>query len=222
MPEFGHGLNVDETGISVLQSKVLRVVGLKGKRQVGALNAAERRSIVTVVCSMIAGGIFPCDRNGFNEVGFAPFEAEVVKTVILQASKGRRKTQKQPTTTYPTGMAAAADTSSSSSLNKPYSGGSVLPEDIWPIARSKQEGKILLPKGAGKNTQQSCRMKLIATAKESNIEAASSDVDSGESVFDVSIGVVSQEYEDAVFQFCEGMFPEDGSCELWDHYLRVK
>lgn len=50
--------NVDETGISVVQSKVPRVIGLKGKRQVGAVSAAERGSLVTVVCCMSAGGTF--------------------------------------------------------------------------------------------------------------------------------------------------------------------
>lgn len=50
--------NVDETGVSVVQSKIPRVVGLKGKRQIGALSSAERGSLVTVVCSMSAGGTF--------------------------------------------------------------------------------------------------------------------------------------------------------------------
>lgn len=50
--------NVDETGLSVVQSKVPKVVGLKGKRQVGALSSAERGSLVTVVCCMSAGGSF--------------------------------------------------------------------------------------------------------------------------------------------------------------------
>ena len=50
--------NVDETGISVVQSKIPRVVGLKGKRQVGAISSAERGSLVTVVCCMSAGGTF--------------------------------------------------------------------------------------------------------------------------------------------------------------------
>lgn len=50
--------NVDETGISIVQSKNLRVVGLKGKRQIGALNTAEKKSLVTVVSCMSAGGTF--------------------------------------------------------------------------------------------------------------------------------------------------------------------
>lgn len=47
--------NVDETGISVVQSKIPRVIGLRGKRQVGTLSSAERGSLVTVVCCMSAG-----------------------------------------------------------------------------------------------------------------------------------------------------------------------
>lgn len=50
--------NVDETGLTVVQSKIPHVVGLKGKRQVGAITAAERGSLVTVVCCMSAGGTF--------------------------------------------------------------------------------------------------------------------------------------------------------------------
>lgn len=50
--------NVDESGVSVVQSKISRVIGLRGKRQVGALSAAERGSLVTCVFSMSASGIF--------------------------------------------------------------------------------------------------------------------------------------------------------------------
>ncbi|CAB3241755.1 unnamed protein product [Arctia plantaginis] len=50
--------NVDETGLTVVQSKVPQVVGKKGKRQIGALTAAERGSLCTVVCCMSASGIF--------------------------------------------------------------------------------------------------------------------------------------------------------------------
>lgn len=50
--------NVDETGISVAQSKIPRVIGLRGKRQVGAMSSAERGSLVTVVCSKSACGNF--------------------------------------------------------------------------------------------------------------------------------------------------------------------
>nr|CAI5860983.1 unnamed protein product [Callosobruchus analis] len=50
--------NVDETGITVVQSKISRVVGLKGKRQIGALTAAEREALVTCVFSMGVSGIY--------------------------------------------------------------------------------------------------------------------------------------------------------------------
>ncbi|XP_023238520.1 uncharacterized protein LOC111637281 isoform X2 [Centruroides sculpturatus] len=50
--------NVGETGLIVMQSKVVQVIGLKGKRQIGALTAAERGSLVTVICAMSAGGSF--------------------------------------------------------------------------------------------------------------------------------------------------------------------
>lgn len=50
--------NVDESGLSVVQSKVPYVVGLKGKRQIGTLTAAERGSLVTIIVCMSAGGTF--------------------------------------------------------------------------------------------------------------------------------------------------------------------
>ncbi|KAJ4427872.1 hypothetical protein ANN_23877 [Periplaneta americana] len=50
--------NVDETGLTVVQSKIPHVIGLKGKRQVGAITSAERGSLVTVICCMSAGGTF--------------------------------------------------------------------------------------------------------------------------------------------------------------------
>lgn len=48
--------NVDETGLSVVQSKIPRIIGRKGKRQIAALTSAERGSTVTVIFSMSAGG----------------------------------------------------------------------------------------------------------------------------------------------------------------------
>lgn len=50
--------NVDESGLSVVQSKHAHVVGLKGKKQVGSLTAAERGRLVTIVACMSAGGDF--------------------------------------------------------------------------------------------------------------------------------------------------------------------
>lgn len=50
--------NVDETGLSVVQSKIQSVLALKGSKQVGSLTSAERGSLVTVVTCMSAGGTF--------------------------------------------------------------------------------------------------------------------------------------------------------------------
>lgn len=50
--------NVDETGLSVVQSKVPHVIGLKGKRQIGSLTSAERGSLATIIPCMSAGGNF--------------------------------------------------------------------------------------------------------------------------------------------------------------------
>ncbi|KAJ8881477.1 hypothetical protein PR048_017958 [Dryococelus australis] len=47
--------NVDEIGLIIVHSKILQVVGMKGKCQVGALSAAEHWSMVIVICSMSAG-----------------------------------------------------------------------------------------------------------------------------------------------------------------------
>jgi hypothetical protein len=50
--------NVDETGITIVQHKSSKVVGLKGKRQVASLSSAERGALVTVVTCMSASGQF--------------------------------------------------------------------------------------------------------------------------------------------------------------------
>mgnify|MGYP000238704544 CR=1 FL=1 len=50
--------NVDETGLTVVQSKVSEVIGLKGKRQVASLTSAERESLMTIIAAMSASGIF--------------------------------------------------------------------------------------------------------------------------------------------------------------------
>lgn len=50
--------NVDETGLSVVQSKIPHVVGLRGKKQIGSLTSAEKGSLVTIVTCMSAGGDF--------------------------------------------------------------------------------------------------------------------------------------------------------------------
>jgi hypothetical protein len=50
--------NVDETGVTVVQKKQPKILALKGKRQIGALTAAERGSLITIVVCMSASGIF--------------------------------------------------------------------------------------------------------------------------------------------------------------------
>lgn len=50
--------NVDETGLTVVQSKISEVIGLKGKRQVAALTSAERGGLMTVIAAMSASGVF--------------------------------------------------------------------------------------------------------------------------------------------------------------------
>ncbi|KAJ8933597.1 hypothetical protein NQ318_015739 [Aromia moschata] len=50
--------NVDESGLTVVQSKVLKVVGMRGKRQIGNLASAERGSLITIVVCMSAAGNF--------------------------------------------------------------------------------------------------------------------------------------------------------------------
>lgn len=48
--------NCDETGISIVQHKHTKVIGMKGKRQISALQAAERGCLVTVVTCFSAAG----------------------------------------------------------------------------------------------------------------------------------------------------------------------
>ncbi|XP_055903963.1 tigger transposable element-derived protein 6-like [Eupeodes corollae] len=50
--------NVDETGISVVPSKMPKVLALKGRRQIGALTSGERGSLITAILCMSAGGSF--------------------------------------------------------------------------------------------------------------------------------------------------------------------
>ncbi|KAJ4429070.1 hypothetical protein ANN_26071 [Periplaneta americana] len=50
--------NVDETGLTIVQSKIPYVIGRKGKRQVGALTSAERGATITVIACMSASGHF--------------------------------------------------------------------------------------------------------------------------------------------------------------------
>lgn len=48
--------NVDESGLSIVQSKCSEVFSQRGKRQIGALTSAERGSLVTCVLCMSASG----------------------------------------------------------------------------------------------------------------------------------------------------------------------
>lgn len=50
--------NVDETGITVVQHKQSKIIGLKGKKQVCAITSQERGKLVTVVTAMNACGTF--------------------------------------------------------------------------------------------------------------------------------------------------------------------
>lgn len=50
--------NVDESGLTVVQSKIPQVIGHKGKRQIASLTSAERGSLITIVVAMNATGHF--------------------------------------------------------------------------------------------------------------------------------------------------------------------
>ncbi|XP_072390916.1 uncharacterized protein [Diabrotica undecimpunctata] len=50
--------NVDESGISVVQSKIPKVIALKGKRQIAALTSGERGALITIVACINATGSF--------------------------------------------------------------------------------------------------------------------------------------------------------------------
>lgn len=50
--------NVDETGLTTVQSRSSKVFALKGRKQVGSITSAERGVLSTVVVCMSAGGSF--------------------------------------------------------------------------------------------------------------------------------------------------------------------
>lgn len=50
--------NVNETGVTMVQTKPTRILGLRGKKQIGTLTSAERGVLATAVCCMSAGGQF--------------------------------------------------------------------------------------------------------------------------------------------------------------------
>jgi hypothetical protein len=52
--------NCEESGITIVQYKHMKILGLKGKRQITSLQSAERESLVTVVtCMSQTGHFFP-------------------------------------------------------------------------------------------------------------------------------------------------------------------
>ncbi|CAG4986635.1 unnamed protein product [Parnassius apollo] len=52
--------NVDESGLTIVQSKIPQIIGHKGKRRIAALTSAERGSLMTiVVCVNATGHIVP-------------------------------------------------------------------------------------------------------------------------------------------------------------------
>jgi len=50
--------NCNETGITIVQHKHTKILGLKGKRQISSVQTAERGSLVTVVNCMSQNGHF--------------------------------------------------------------------------------------------------------------------------------------------------------------------
>lgn len=50
--------NVDESGLTIVQTKVSSVIGLRGKRQVASLTSAERGALMTIIFCMNAAGDF--------------------------------------------------------------------------------------------------------------------------------------------------------------------
>ena len=45
--------NCDETDITIVQHKHMKILGLKGKRQISSLQSAERGSLVTAVTCIV-------------------------------------------------------------------------------------------------------------------------------------------------------------------------
>lgn len=50
--------NVDETGVTIVQHKMAKVLCRKGQKQVGGISSAERGGLVTLVFCMSAAGVF--------------------------------------------------------------------------------------------------------------------------------------------------------------------
>ena len=49
---------MDESGISVVQKRCQKIIGLKGKHQIGVVSSAERGINTTVVCCFNAAGMY--------------------------------------------------------------------------------------------------------------------------------------------------------------------
>ena len=71
--------NVDEKGITTVQSNNAKIIVLKGKKQVGILSSAERGRLVTTILCMSASGtyippmfIFPRQRMKMELMDGAP------------------------------------------------------------------------------------------------------------------------------------------------------
>jgi hypothetical protein len=82
--------NVDESGLTVVESKVPKVLPLKGRHQVGSITSAERGSLITVVVCMSTVGtyvppmlIFP--RKNFSEQLVRVLLQERYSCAFLQA-----------------------------------------------------------------------------------------------------------------------------------------
>ncbi|XP_046684474.1 uncharacterized protein LOC124370228 [Homalodisca vitripennis] len=71
--------NVDESGITVVQSKVAKVVGLRGKKQVASLTSGERGALITVVACMSASGSFVPPLDGFRQISFTEWFRHFIK-----------------------------------------------------------------------------------------------------------------------------------------------
>ncbi|XP_044726877.1 uncharacterized protein LOC123290680 [Chrysoperla carnea] len=50
--------NVDESGLSIVQSKIPKIIARRGKKQIGAMTSAKIGSLITVVICMSPAGIF--------------------------------------------------------------------------------------------------------------------------------------------------------------------
>ena len=48
--------NVDETGITTVQGKMSKIIGRRGKKQIGSMTSAERGVLVTAVVAINAAG----------------------------------------------------------------------------------------------------------------------------------------------------------------------